>query len=260
MTWLLLASLYAASTPETWLQEAAASEKELAAKRASYVYRERQSNWALDAQGRKKKEKASTKVYEHIFLEGAPYRQLIERDGKPISGSELEKREAARKKEAAIRQDNRRARKPFLPGTRHIRAGSLPEVAGASTAKLVGEEMVDGHPCVLIETEPNGKVDTPRNKELQSYRQRFWIHRDLKVLVRRRVEVIGPDAEITLGSILTHQRAPLEGTGIWFENRSEIDFGATVFGVKKLRGLQVHEFFDYRRFQVESTITMEEPK
>ncbi len=261
MTWLLLAALYSASTPESWLQEAAAAERQQTAKRAPFVYRERQSNWMLDGLGRQKKDEAgNTKVYEHIFLEGAPYRQLIERDGKPIRGSELAKREAARKKEAAVRQENRRARKPFLPGNRNVRVGNLEEVAASNTLKLAGEEVVDGHPCVLIEAEPNGRMDTPRNKELQSYRQRFWIHRELKVLVRRRIEVIGPDSEIALGSILMHHSAPLAETEIWFANRSQIDFGATLFGVKKVRGLQIHEFFDYRRFQVESTITAEGPK
>ena len=137
----------------------------------------------------------------------------------------------------------------------------MEELELAYTLKMAGEELIGEYPCIVIEAEPNGLTDTVRRRELQSYRQRIWIHRDLKILVQRRVEVIGPDSEILAGSIILFHWAPLaDGAGAWFETRHEIDFGATVFGVKKQRGLQIHEFFDYRRFQVESTITSDEPR
>lgn len=260
MTTLLFAVMLLAGSPASWLRDAAAAEKEQAAKRAPYVYRERQLNWHLDAKGRKE-EPAVTRVYEHVFLEGAPYKQLIERNGKPLSGAELTKREAARKKEAAVRREDRRLRKPFLPGSRNVRLGQLEELESAYTLKVSGEELVGEHPCVVIEAEPNGVTDTVRRKELQSYRQRLWIHRDLKILVKRRAEVIGPDSEILRGSTILFRWTPLAGEGgTWFAKRGEIDFGATLFRVKTERGLQIHEYFDYRRFQVESTITSDEPK
>ena len=257
MTHLLLLAL--AITPVDWLTDAATAEKKLAAARAPYVYRERQMNWNLDNKGQKKKDEPSvTRVYEHIFLEGAPYKQLIENNGRKLSGSELNKRDEARMKEAAKRQEDRRLRKPFLPGNRSVRLGKLEELAKAYHLKLAGEETVAGFPCVIIEADPNGLADTPLNKELQSYRQRIWIHRDLKVLVQRAVEVIGPDSEILPGSVLTFRWAPLpESDGIWFETGHEFNFGSTVYGVRKIRGIQRHEFYDYRRFQVESSITVE---
>lgn len=262
MTTLLFASIFLAGSPASWLQDAVAAEKEQATKHAPYVYRERQIYWHLDAQGRKKKEEpAVTRIYEHIFLEGAPYKQLIERNGKPLSGAELTKREAAQKKEAAVRRKDRRLRKPFLPGNRNVRLGQLEERESAYTLKAMGEELVGEYPCVVIAAEPNGVTGTVRQKELQSYRQRLWIHRDLTILVQRRVEVIGPDAEILPGSIILFRWAPVaDSGGAWFETRREFNFGATLFGVKKERGLQIHEYFDFRRFQVESTITADEPK
>ena len=231
MTLFLMTAL--ALTPANWLDDAAAAEKLQTGLRVPYVYRERQMNWNLDAKGQKKKDAPDvTRVYEHIFLEGAPYKQLIERNGKPLTGAELAKRDEARQKEATRRQEERRAKKPFLPGNRTVRLGKLEELAAAYHLKLAAEEEVNGFPCVVIEAEPNGLADTPGNKELQSYRQRLWIHRDLKVLVQRRAEVIGPDSEILTGSILTFRWAPLPES-------------------------QRHEFTGYRRFQVESTITAE---
>ena len=117
--------------------------------------------------------------------------------------------------------------------------------------------------CDSDERERRGAPDLVRaesapSRELQSYRQRIWIHRDLKVLVQRAVEVIGPDSEILPGSVLTFRWAPLpESDGIWFETGHEFNFGSTVYGVRKIRGIQRHEFYDYRRFQVESSITVE---
>ena len=257
MTLLFIAAL--AVTPLNWLEEAAAAEKIQAAQRTPYVYRERQSNWMLDGKAQKKKEAPSfTRVYEHIFLEGAPYRQLIERNGKPISGADLVKRDAARQKEAASRRQDRKLRKPFLHGTRNVRLGKLDELAPAYDWKLAGEETIAGSPCTVLEAEPNGVADTARHKELQSYRQRLWIHRDLKILVQRRIEVVGPDSEILPGSVLTFRWSLLpDGGGTWFETEHEINFASKIFGVKKLLGMQRHEFYEYRRFQVESTITAE---
>lgn len=258
MTFLWLAAL--AISPQALIDEAAQVEKTQATQRIPYVYRERQTNWSLDAKGQKKDEKPTVRVYEYIFLEGAPYRQLIERNGKPLSGEELGKREEARKKEAARRQEQRRLRKPFLPGTRRVRLGKLEDLAQVYHLKDAGEEMVGDIPCLVIDAEPNGTADTPPRKELQSYRQRLWIHRDLKLLVQRRAEVIGPDSEILPGSVITFRWAPLaDSGGTWFETAFDIDFGAKIFGVKKARGLQRHEFYDYRRFQVESSITAEPP-
>ena len=83
--------------------------------------------------------------------------------------------------------------------------------------------------------------------------------------MQRRVEVIGPDSEILPGSIILFRWAPVasgvaDSGGAWFETQREFNFGATLFGVKKERGLQIHEYFDFRRFQAESTITVDEPK
>lgn len=248
----------AVGEPAALLREAAAEEIRQEALRAPFVYRERQRNWSVEKAGKKKSDRPwLERVYEHIFLEGEPYKQLIEKNGQPIAGAERQKQESARQAEAARRRESRKLRRPFLPGTRRIQMGTLSELAEAYHLKDAGEEVVDGIACRMIDAEPNGRKDTPRNQELQSYRQRLWIATEGKQLVKRRVEVFGPDSEILPSSVITFTWAPLDG--VWFEKRREIEFGAKVFRVRTNRGLQIHEYYDYRRFAVESTITPADP-
>ena len=255
-TFLVLALL--AVDPETLIRAAAEEDKRQEELRSPFVFRERQRNWNVDKSGRRGEKPWVERIYEHIFLEGLPYKQLIEKNGKAIVGAERQRLASAREQEAARRRENRKLRKPFLPGTRNIRMGTLAELPEAYVLKSSGEETVEGAVCDILEAEPNGRKETERLRELQSYRQRLWIAREKRVLVRRRVEVIGPDSEVLPGSIITFEWSPRE-EGIWFEKKREIEFGAKIFKVRTSRGYQLHEYFDYRRFAVESTITPADP-
>lgn len=77
------------------LKETAAAEEQQDKLSQSYVFQERQTNWSLEKNGERKAEPWAVRVYEHIFLEGALYRQLVERNGKPLNEKEMQKRDEA---------------------------------------------------------------------------------------------------------------------------------------------------------------------
>jgi hypothetical protein len=229
--------------------------------RARYVYRERVTNRDVDERGNLTSGAPRVSVYEHIFLEGAPYRQLVERNGKPLSGAEQAKRAKARQEEAKRRQEARR-RGRFLPGTRNVRLGKAMELLEHCDARIRGEEAVDGHPTWVVEVTPRagrtGRRDEPGG-EISAYRQTLWVHQREMVVVRREATVLTEESEILPGSVLTFQFAKPEGQEVWFPARNLLTFGARNFGVRTYRGRQEHEYSDFRRFDVESTITVVEP-
>lgn len=260
MTSIFLLLLALDRDPVALVADATVAEKAQETLRQPFVYRERQRNWKLNDAGQKEREAPwLDRIFEHIFLEGQPYKQLLESSGKPLSGADLVKREASRKQEAArrlvARREEKAGGKRFLPGTRNVRMGKIGELAEAYNLKFLGEELIDGRLADKILAEPNGQAETPRKKEFQSYRQTLWIDQATRVVAKRQVEVIGPDSETLPGTIITLYFAPVEGQDIWFEHRSTLDFGVQSFGILKQRGLQIHEFYGFRQFQVESTLT-----
>lgn len=227
--------------------------------RARYVYRERTTNWELDEKGRRKSGKPRTALYEHIFVEGAPYRQIIERNGKALTEAEQARVAEARKKEAEQRRKARRSGRLF-PGTRNVRLGTPGQLLEHCDVRVTGREEIEGLPVWMVEVAPRegrtGRREEPGG-EISAYRQTLWIHADEHVVVRRRATVVSGESEILPGSVLDFRYARPAGQEVWFPLRHEITFAARSLGVLTGRGLQEHEFFDFRRFDVESTITLE---
>lgn len=247
--WLALA---AAPDAVALLEKVDAAEKQQDALRRSYVFRERQTNWDVDKNGQQGEKPDRVRVFEHIYLEGSLYRQLLEQNGRPLSASEIKKRDDARQKEAAKRRS--RGKAGLLSRTRNIRAGAMGELAQLYRLTVVGEETLAGHLCWKVEAEPKGDVSTPRQKEANAYRQRLWIHQTEHVLVRRELDVIGPGAEIEPGGELRADFARQPETGVWFPTKQIIKFSAKFAGVARSRGLQEQEFYGHQRFQAESTL------
>ncbi len=254
MTLVLLALAASSLSPVEIIERAAKAEATQRKLRERYVYRERLTFQPLDKRGQPSSDKPRITVYEHIFLEGSPYRLLVERNGQPLSEKERDQVEKEKRAEAQRRQQERRKGRRFFPGTRHADLGNLQDLPEFAMLSLAGEEMVEGIPVYAIDAEPRSsgpeKLSEPRR-----YRQRLWIHREEFVVVRRDAEMIAPGGEIDPGSKLSLRFAKEAQRGVWFARRYEVNFIATMLGVKKQRGLQQHEFFDFREFNVESTIT-----
>lgn len=227
--------------------------------RSNYVFRERTTNWDLDEKGQRKKGKPRTTLHEYIFLEGAPYRLLIERNGKPLPEAEKARVSKQRTQEAEKRRQARRSGR-LLPGIRTVRLGAPDHLAQHCNARVTGREELDGHPVWVVEVTPReGRTGRPNEPggELSAYSQTLWIHAEENVVVRRKATVLSGESEILPGSVLDFRYSRPAGQEVWFPSRHEITFAARIMGVFTDRGLQQHEFFDFRKFDVESTITVE---
>jgi hypothetical protein len=247
---LLLASLDVA----TLLPEVLAAEEALQKQRERYAYRELQENWdgANDTSAR-------AREYDNIFVEGALYRKLITTNGKPLDEKAQKKVEEALQRTAKERRVARRNKAPFFPGARQFGIGTLAEVARLYDFAIEGEAELAQQRVVILRATPRADLLTlaPERKEMLCYEQRFWVSLETSLVLQREVKVVRSGAELLPGTVLVSRYSAPQGNTVLFETRREIEFSTKIYGLRTARGRQIHTFSDFRRFDVESTVTFE---
>lgn len=175
--------------------------------RERYAYREVQENLPR------------IKVFDVIFLEGAPYRRLIEKNGKLLPGKEQKAVVEDMKKTVAERRASRNRGRVF---TRYftLRIDKLENLETTHELSIEGDHL------------------TALPKAGNAY--------------RHEIEVVGPGSELKPGTIVRHQFSR-EGDSAYLLRRNEVDYKVTFAS-----GKQVHIYTNYKKFDVESTITFEE--
>jgi hypothetical protein len=245
-----------------WGQDAAgifarmvAAEEAQAAERGRYGYRETQRNWDGKAS------QPRTKRYELFFVEGLLYRRLVERNGKALEAPETKKQDEAQARTGKERREARKRGGKFLPGTRYMLLGELKDLAKAVEWRIEGEEVVGGRKAWVLAGEPKaGSQTEDSTREIASYQQKFWVDQETNLLAKRWARVIRAGVDLLPGSEVTLEYgSPKEGLPS-FELKRRIDFSAKLFGVRTAKGRQEHEYSDFRKYDVESTITFEEPR
>ena len=99
-----------------------------------------------------------------------------------------------------------------------------------------------------------GELDDPVREEgeLLCYRQTFWLDQEEMAVTGRRAEVVRVGADLKPGSVMEERRTREGADGPWMARKMWVRF-ETAWG----KGYQVHDYSDYKRFAVESTITVE---
>jgi hypothetical protein len=115
--------------------------------------------------------------YEHVFLEGLPYRKKVEENGKPLVGKEAAAEEK-RYEEAVKERRAMTTRQKWLSlhKTWHF---SLPMCCLTTLFEnhVVGHEQVDGRDMLVVDSVPRPDA-MPKNDEERTalnWRQRAWI-------------------------------------------------------------------------------------
>ena len=191
--------------------------------RERYAYREVQENLPR------------IKVYDVVFLEGVPYRRLIEKNGKPLSGREEKSVLEDMKKTGAERRASRK------------RGGLLTRYYTMRTGKL--EDLVTTHAISM-----EGDHLTALPKAGNPYRHEMWIDLKTHVILRHKIEIVGPGSELKPGTIVRRQFSR-EADSIYLLRRNEVDYKVTFAS-----GKQVSTFTNYKKFDVESTLSFEEQR
>jgi hypothetical protein len=216
--------------------------------RLRYTYVERDASRRLDLAGRVNSENVD--VSRTILVNGVPYEQLLERNGRPPSAEEerKQKEKLDKLKRQTPEQRAERLRKQEEENTSLVR-----EVPKAFDFQLVGEEAVNGRPAYVLQATPHpgyypqGKY----GKMFSNVEGKLWVDKQDLGCIKVDGQVIQPFsiglflARVLSGSHITMEQTRVDD-GIWMPERVEVRAAAKIFFVKSLVIDRVLTYSEYR--------------
>src|SRR6202049_2262908 len=219
--------------------------------RLRYTYVERDEDRRLDSDGRVKSEEVD--VSRTILVNGVPFEQLLERNGRPPSAEEerKQKEKLDKLKRETPEQRAERIRKQEEEDTSLVQ-----EVPKAFDFQLVGEEVVNGRPAYVLHAtprpgyQPQGKY----GKMFSKLEGKLWVDKQDLGWIKVDGQVIQPISiglflvRLLRGSQIKMQQTRVDD-GIWMPERIEVRAAAKIFFVKSLVIDRVLTYSEYRPAQ-----------
>jgi len=216
--------------------------------RLHYTYIERDENRRRDLAGRVKSE--DVEVSKMILVNGVPFEQLVERNGKPPSAEQerKQKRELDKLRRETPEQRAERLRKQQEENTSIVK-----EVPKAFDFQVVGEEAVNGRPAYVLQATPHpgyhaqGKYGNMFSKVAG----KLWVDKQDLGWIKVDGRVIQPFSmglflvRLLRGSHITMEQTRVDD-GIWMPERIEVRAAARIFFVKSLVIDRVLTYSEYR--------------
>ena len=216
--------------------------------RLQYTYVERDENRRLDSEGRVKSEDVD--VSRTILVNGVPFEQLVERNGRPPSAEEerKQKEKLDKLKRETPEQRAERLRKQEEENTSLVR-----EVPKAFDFQLVGEEVVNGRPAYVLQATPHPgyHAQGKYGKMFSKVEGKLWVDKQDLGWIKVDGQVIQPFsmglflARVLRGSHITMEQTRVDD-GIWMPERVEVRAAAKIFFVKSLVIDRVLTYSEYR--------------
>jgi hypothetical protein len=220
----------------------------------NYTFLQRVELRRLDAQGKVKL--AEVQTYDVTLPEGTPYKQLVQRDDRPLSPIEEKKQQEGLAKSIAERRQETEAERAKRLSTYERRPDwqreAWHELPEAFDFRLAGEGTLEGHNLFIIDAVPRQgyQPQSRTGKLFHSLQGRFWVDQQDHHIVKVEVEVIDT---ISLGLFLVRvakgSRAILELTrdsdGVWLPERLHV-FASARLGLVQV--LRIEQNVHYSRY------------
>jgi hypothetical protein len=216
--------------------------------RLHYTYVERDEDRRRDMEGRVKSENVD--VSRTILVNGVPYEELVEHNGRPPTAEEeskyKEKLEILKRETPGQRAE--RLRKQAEENTSLVR-----EVPKAFDFQLVGEELVRGRPAYVLEATPRPGYH-PQGKYGKMFSKvtgKLWVDKQDLGWIKVDGQVTQPFSmglflvRLLRGSEIKMEQARLDD-GIWMPERVEVRAAAKIFFIKSLVVERVLTYSEYR--------------
>jgi len=240
----------AAPSAETLLRNAIAAEKAQADKGWTFTFREDEDKFPADKNGRPLPE--SHNAYDNIMLEGDLYRKLILIDGKPPDAKLQKKIDAEIEKERAARRAH-----PAQTGRHTVMVGDLDHIARLCDSRVSGEEAVSGRMTWRIESLPKAGYK-PADKDEEKFlsaRRVTWIDRQEGFAIKYLEVFLRPAAGFQPGSEIEREFG--KHGDAWLRDRMILRYDVKLYAVVRGRGESRWRYYDYKKFDVESKITIQ---
>lgn len=228
-----------------------------------YTFLERVETRELDSRG--KVAKTESETFDVLILGGRPYKKLIAKNGRPLSGSEETRANADFEKELRKRQSEsegqRRAESSRAEKRRRESRAFLAEVPNAFNFTLAGTETIDGRPVWIIGAvpRPGFQSKVKRADLLTKFRGRLWIDQQDLQWVRVEAETIDTVsfglflARLGPGARLTFRQSLVNGE-IWLPSQATTRLDARVALFKRYNAEVDVAWTQYRKFQTDSRV------
>jgi hypothetical protein len=262
--------------PQPFLQEVRKHLDTDDERQSAYMYVETRREQQLDKAGRPTGE--TLKVFESY--PGLPgerrWNRLIAVDGRPVPPRDLEKEDRERQKHAEeyaralakdpakerAKQDRERERE------RRESAEAIDDVFRVFDVRMLRREALEGHETIVFSLTPRPGVK-PRTRSggiMRNFAGRAWISESDYELVRLELEAIdtvsfglGLLARVHKGSQASFQRRKVNGEA-WLPAVARYSASARIALVKTFRRGGTSEFSDYKKFDVDTSVTYAPPK
>jgi len=219
-----------------------------------YTFLQRVELRRLDSQGRVKLSEVQT--YDVSLQQGTPYRQLVQRDDRPLAATEEKKEQenlaksiADRRQESAPERAIRLSAYERRPDWQREAWHALPE---AFDFHLAGESRLDGHNLSIIEAMPRQGYKPPSAtaRMFRSLKGRLWVDQQDRQIVKAEVEVMDTISmglflvRVAKGSHATLELTPAQ-EGVWLPDRLQV-FASVRLGLVQV--LHIEQTVRYSRY------------
>jgi len=218
--------------------------------RDRYTYLEWDESRRLDMDGRVKSQDVD--VSRIISVNGVPFEQLVEHNGRPLSAEEQMKQEERIERQKHETLTERAARLEKEQENRSF----IREVPAAFDFQLVGEDVVTGRPAYVLQATPRPgyQAHGKYGKIFSKVEGRLWIDKQDFGWVKVDGQVIQPiSMGLFLARVLRGSHIKMDQTrvaeGTWLPERVEVRANAKILFVKSLVIDKILTYSDYRLAQ-----------
>ncbi|HXE63434.1 MAG TPA: hypothetical protein VN519_07825 [Bryobacteraceae bacterium] len=234
-------------TPESLITRAGAAAQAQSDRNWQYTYREDHTQSQVDKHG--KPSRPETRTYEHIMLEGSEYKKLVLIDGLPLDPKTRKKVDADLEK---ARAERRRSLRPSL--RRSVSLGSLELLLRLFDNKVTRREIINGRPAWKVESEPKSgiKAASRQEEEMLATRRTNWFDEQDGYRFHEHIEFERATRGVQPGTVLD-----LLATRVgeqWLQSDATIRASMKAMFISGTVESHQH-FYDYKRFQADSTFT-----
>ena len=197
---------------------------------------------------------SEAKTYEVILIEGEPYFQLVEENGRPISAKKSREEESKMRKVADQRRASRLARKT-LPTQTGRTAYRYEHLADFHAARHGGTELRNDRALVVLETEPVPGVAARTEEELilVNSRTKLWVDAQTRIPVKGEVRIIKEGAKWPRGMVLEAESELLDGGWIPRRLYTRRPLTGPASRLAKCDSVEVEQSLSkFRKFEAES--------
>jgi hypothetical protein len=216
--------------------------------RLHYTYMERDEDRRRDLAGHVTSEDVD--LSKTILVNGVPFEQLVERNGRPPSAEEQRKQKEDLDK---LKRETAEQRAERLRKEEEENMSLVLEVPKAFDFQLVGEEAVNDRPAYVLQATPHvgyhaqGKYGNMFSK----VSGRLWVDKQDLGWIKVDGQVIQPFSmglflvRLLRGSHITMEQTRVDG-GIWMPERVEVRAAAKIFFVKSLVIDRILTYSEYK--------------